>query len=198
MADGVAAALTGAGVRRAVVAGLSMGGYVALALAERHPELVAALGLVDTKSTADDDEARANRLRIARSVLADMRVDAVVGMRTRLLGAPNRERRPDLVERLEGWIRDQGPTAVADAQRAMAARPDRTHVLRDFAGPALVVVGESDEVTPPSAAQHMADALRDVELVVVPDAGHMTSVENPEPVASALGRLLQRAEDAAG
>src|SRR5690606_37453777 len=65
MADGVAATLRQAGVDRAVVAGLSMGGYVALALLERHPDLVAGLGLIDTKSTADDDVARAKRFAVA-------------------------------------------------------------------------------------------------------------------------------------
>ncbi len=195
MADAVAASLGAAGVGRAVVAGLSMGGYVAMALVERHPELVAGLGLVDTKSTADDDEARARRLRLADAVLAEMRVDAVVGMRTAVLGATSRVTRPDLVERLEGWIRDQGPHAVAWAQRAMAARPDRTHVLAAFDGPAVVVVGEEDEVTPPSAAEAMCAVLEDATLVVVPRVGHMTSNESPEPVASALTTLVLRAEE---
>lgn len=194
MADGVAATLRAAGVERAVVAGLSMGGYVALALLERHPDLVAGLGLIDTKSTADDDAARAKRLTIAETVLAEMRVDAVFGMRTSVLGATNRVARPDLVERIERWIRDQGPDAVAWAQRAMAARPDRTAVLAAYPGPSVVVVGEEDELAPVPAAQHMVDALRDTDLVVIPRAGHMTSNESPEPLASALAVLLRRAD----
>ncbi|NTW40641.1 MAG: alpha/beta hydrolase, partial [Cellulomonadaceae bacterium] len=192
MADGVAATLRAAGVERAVVAGLSMGGYVAMAMVERHPDLVAGLALVDTKSTADDDTARANRLRVADTAVAEMRVDVVLGMRTALLGATNRIARPDLVERLEGWICDQGPSAVAWAQRAMAARPDRTHVLAGYTGPAVVVVGDQDELAPVAAAEHMAAALRDVELVVVRGAGHMTSNESPEPLASALTALARR------
>ncbi|MDT0167259.1 alpha/beta hydrolase [Actinotalea sp. AC32] len=192
-ADAVAASLRTHGVERAVVAGLSMGGYVAMALAERHPGLVAGLGLVDTKSTADDDAARDRRLAMADTVLAEMRVDAALGMRTALLGATNRIARPDLVDRIEGWIRDQGPAAVAWAQRAMAARPDRTEVLRAYRGPSVVVVGEEDELAPVAAAQHMVDALGDAELVVVPGAGHMTSNESPEPVAAALAGLVRRA-----
>lgn len=196
MADGVAATLRAAGVERAVVAGLSMGGYVAMALAERHPGLVAGLGLIDTKATADDDAARQKRLEIARTVRAEMRVDAVFGMRTSVLGVTNRVARPDLVERIERWIRDQGPRAVAWAQEAMAARPDRTAVLSAYAGPSVVVVGDEDELSPVPTAEHMADALGDVELVVVRGAGHMTSNESPEPVASALATLLRRAERA--
>lgn len=196
MADGVAASLRGQGVDRAVVAGLSMGGYVAMALLERHPELVAGLALVDTKSTADDEAARAKRLQVADAVVAEGRIDAVLGMRSSVLGATNRVARPDLVERVERWIREQGPHAVAWAQRAMAARPDRTSVLAAWAGPSVVVVGDEDELSPVPTAQHMVDALQDSDLVVVPRAGHMTANESPEPVASALAELLRRAEGA--
>lgn len=197
MADAVAATLRRAGVERAVVGGLSMGGYVALALVERHPGLVAGLALLDTKATADDEEAREGREQVARRVLAEQRVEAVYGMRTSVLGATSRVGRPDLVERMAGWIRDQGPDAVAWAQRAMGARPDRTGLLPGYAGPALVVVGEEDEIAPVEVARGMAGLLPDGELVVVPRAGHMTSIESPEPVASALSRLLRRAEAAA-
>ena len=194
VADAVAAALRADGVDRAVVGGLSLGGYVAMALVERHPDLVAGLALIDTKSTADDDAARQNRLRIAATVRAEARIDAVLGMRSALLGATNRVARPDLVQRLEGWIRDQGPAGVAWIQEAMAARPDRTAVLAGYRGPAVVVVGEEDEIAPVSAARAMVEALADAELVIVPGAGHMTSNESPEPVASALSGLLARAD----
>ncbi|KGM13762.1 alpha/beta fold hydrolase [Cellulomonas bogoriensis] len=197
MADGVAATLRSAGVDRAVIGGLSMGGYVAMALLERHPDLVAGVGLIDTKSTADDEGARSKRLEIARTVVAEHRVDAVFGMRTSVLGASNRVARPDLVERIEGWIRDQGPRAVAWAQEAMAARPDRTDALAGYEGPSVVVVGDEDELSPVPTAQHMVEALKDSELVVVRGAGHMTSNESPEPVAAALGELLARAGRAA-
>lgn len=191
-ADAVAATLRARGIDRAVVAGLSMGGYVALALVERHPELVAGLGLLDTKTTADPDDARANRLRIADQLEAEHRVDAVLGMRTTLLGATSRDSRPDLAARLETWIRDQGPLGVAWAQRAMAARPDRSAVLRGFAGPVVVVVGDEDELSPPAGAREMAQLAADTQLVEVPRAGHMTAIESPEPVASALATLLRR------
>ncbi len=194
MGDAVVASLRAVGVERAVVAGLSMGGYVALSILERHPELVAGLGLIDTKATADDDEARERRLEIARRVRAELRVEAVYGMRTSVLGATNRVARPDLVERVFAWIRDQGPSAVAWAQEAMAARPDRTALLPAYAGPALVVVGEEDELSTVDDARSMSYQLPDSELVIVPRAGHMTSIESPQPVASGLSRLLRRAK----
>lgn len=194
MADGVVAALRAVGVTRAVVAGLSMGGYVALSILDRHPELVAGIGLLDTRATADDDAAVARRRAVADTVEAEQRIDAVLGMRTSVLGRSSRVARPDLAERMEGWIRDQGPSGVAWAQRAMAVRPDRSHLLPAYAGPSLVVVGDEDELSPVDVARTMADALADCELCVVPRAGHMTSNENPQPVASGLSRLLRRAE----
>lgn len=198
MGDAVAAGLCSVGIDRAVVAGLSMGGYVALSMVERHPDLVAGLGLVDTKATADDDAARARRFEVARRVRAEQQVEAVYGMRTSLLGATNRVARPDLVERVFAWICDQGPAAVAWAAEAMAARPDRTTLLGGVRVPALVVVGEEDDLAPVEVARSMASALPDGELVIVPRSGHMTSIESPQPVASGLSRLLRRAELAAG
>lgn len=196
-ARGVVAALRAHGVDRAVLVGLSMGGYVAMAVLEVAAELVAGLGLVDTKSTADDPEAAARRLEVADQVEHSQSVEPVLGSRFGLLGATSRAQRQDLLERLEQWMRDQGPAAVAWAQRAMAARPDRTEVLRRHLGPSLVLVGEEDEITPLEAAEHMRSALSDVELVTVPRAGHMTTIEAPEPVAAALSRLARRAEGSA-
>ncbi|GIG22326.1 alpha/beta hydrolase [Cellulomonas chitinilytica] len=193
-ADRVAAELRSAGLDRAVVAGLSMGGYVVLALLERHPELVAGAGLLDTKSTADTDDARANRLRIADEAEQSGTVAPVRPMSTGLLGETSRTSRPELVDELAGWIEHQRPEGIAWSQRAMAARPDRTDVLRRFTGPVLVLVGDEDTVTPVAAAEHMAAAVPQAALVVVPHAGHMSALEQPAAVADALGELAQRTD----
>lgn len=186
MADAVAQTLHAHGVGRALVAGLSMGGYVAMALTERHPELVAGLALLDTRSTADAPAARSARLDTAEALVAEQSVDTVIRSRYGLLGATNRAKRPDLAQRIGSWIANQRPESVAWALRAMAARPDRTDVLRGYAGPALVIVGEEDELTPVAMSSAMAEALPDAELVVVPRAGHMPTVESPQVVATAL------------
>lgn len=190
-ADAVAGALAAAGHDRVVVAGLSMGGYVALALVERHPDLVAGLGLLDTKATDDADDARAHRLRVADVVERAGTVDEVLPMATALLGDAARAR-PDVVARVQDWIRSQPPAGVAWSQRAMAARPDRTAVLAGFGGPVLVLVGEQDGPTPVEVARATA-AVVGGEPVVVPGAGHLTAVETPDAVAEALGTLLVRA-----
>jgi pimeloyl-ACP methyl ester carboxylesterase len=190
VADAAAEQLRAAGIERVVVGGLSMGGYVALALLERHPELVAGLALVDTKSTADTPDARANRLRIADEAEASGTVDAVRPMSGVLLGETTRTLRPEVTATVDAWIAEQDPVAVAWSQRAMAARPDRTDVLRAYDGPLVVVVGDEDTVTPFASAEHMAAAVPHARLIVIPHAGHLTAVEDPAAVAAALSELL--------
>lgn len=190
-ADEVARLLADAGVDGAVVAGLSMGGYVALALAERHPRLVAGLGLVDTKSVADTPEAAARRITVAQALETSGTLDAVLGTLDGLLGVTTRTARPEVGEQVIAWAREQVPAGVAWSQRAMASRPDRTDVLRAFGGPVTVVVGDEDTVTPVEQARQMAH-VGDASLVVVPHVGHLSAVEDPGAVAAALGDLVAR------
>ena len=197
IADAVYRTMIEAGEGNAIVVGHSMGGYVALALAERHPGFVAGLGLVDTKSTADTEEARAKRLRIAAAVDASQTVDAVLGMPANLVGATSTEHRRNLFPLLDSWIRAQSPAGVAWSQRAMAARPDRTAVLEGLDAPVAVVVGAEDTITPLAEAEHMVRAagspagpvMGDAALTLVPGTGHMSVVEDPQAVAAALGLL---------
>ncbi len=194
-ADAVARLLSEAGIRRAVVAGLSMGGYVALALLERHPDLVAGLGLLDTKSVADTTDAAERRLATAAALEAGGTLDAVLPAVEGLLGDTTRTARPEVVDRVLGWARDQVPAGLAWSQRAMAARPDRTEVLRRFPGPVTVVVGDEDAVTPVEQAREMALTAR-ATLVVVPAVGHLSAVEDPAAVAAALSELVLRSREA--
>ncbi|PZR52031.1 alpha/beta hydrolase [Xylanimonas oleitrophica] len=188
-AEAVHRSLRAQGIASAVVVGMSMGGYVALALAERHPGFVAGLGLVDSKSTADTPEARANRLRVAHDLESSQTVDPVLGMPAVLLGETSLAQRRGLLPVLEGWVRGQSPAALAWAQRAMADRPDRTAVLERFDGPVAVVVGAEDTVTPLAEAEHMAHAAADGALTVVPGAGHLSALEDPATVAGSLALL---------
>jgi pimeloyl-ACP methyl ester carboxylesterase len=193
-ADLVAVALADAGVTRAVVAGLSMGGYTALALLERHPSLVTGLGLVDTKSAADSAEAAANRLARAQRLEESGTVDEVLPDVDSLLGETSRAARPAVREQVLRWVREQEPAGLAWSQRAMAARPDRTALLRAFTGPVAVVVGDEDAVTPVALAGQMAAAAGGAPLVVVRGAGHLSAVEDPAAVAAALADLALRAD----
>lgn len=190
-ADDVAALLDRLDLDRVVLGGLSMGGYVAMAVLRRHPDRVQALLLADTKASADADAARANRERIAAAVESDdastVLVDEVLPT---LLGRTTGERRPLVTGRVRGLVEAAPAPAVAWAQRAMAVRPDSFETLRAFDRPALVVVGEEDVLSPPPDAQAMAEALPQGRLVVVPEAGHLTAVETPEAFNAAVAGFL--------
>ncbi|QAY68731.1 alpha/beta fold hydrolase [Xylanimonas protaetiae] len=192
VADAVYQTLAKAGIANAVVVGLSMGGYVALALAERHPGFVSGLGLVDTKAVADSPEARANRLRIAREMEMGQSLQPVLALPGQLLGETSLKERRHLLPTLDAWVHAQAPRGLAWALRLMAGRSDRTHVLKEFGGPVAVVVGAEDKVTPLDEAEHMLHAAADAALTVVPGVGHLSALEDPRSVAAALGLLHRR------
>jgi pimeloyl-ACP methyl ester carboxylesterase len=194
LADDVALLLDRAGVDRAVVGGLSMGGYVAMAMARRHPERLSGLLLADTKATADSAQARENRERIATAVLARDSVGLLLDEQvpSPLLGGTTAREKPRVVERLRAMVAQATPAAVAWAQRAMAARPDSMAALAELTVPALVLVGEEDTVTPLADAEAMAAALRDAVLTVVPGVGHLSALEAPDTFSWAARGLLAR------
>jgi len=191
VADDVAAMLDARKVGDVVLGGLSMGGYVAMAFLRRHPDRVRALILADTRAGADTPEAAANRLRIADAVIeAGSSSLLVEEMLPKLLGATTRERQPLVQGRVKALVERAPAYAVAWAQRAMAARPDSFGTLRSFDRPALVVVGEEDELSPPADAHAMAEALVHATLVTIPESGHLTSVEAPEAFNEAVAAFL--------
>lgn len=180
MADDVARLLDQEGVDRAVIGGQSMGGYVTMALCRRHPDRVRAVILADTKAQADPEPARANRERVAAAVLEDGTDILLTEALPTLVGATTKERRGMVLGRIRGLVQAAPPAAVAWAQRAMAARPDSFGTLRSLTVPALVVVGEEDELSPPSDARAMAEAIPGARLAVIEKAGHLSAVEQPE------------------
>ena len=188
-ADAVYNTLTEYGIGNAIVVGWSMGGYVALALADRHPGFVAGLGLVDSKADADDAEVAANRLRLAREVEMSQSIQPIMAIIGQVLGPTTLEKRREKLPTVEAWMRNQLPAGVAWAQRAMARRPDRNHVLANFRGPIAVIHGEEDQMVPVETAQAMAAKARNSVLTVVPGAAHYAPLEDPVAVAAAIALL---------
>ncbi len=175
------------GVNSAVFVGLSLGGYVAMEILRQDPSRVAGLVLADTKASADSDEAKDNRLRIADQVVAAGNTEALArAMVPNLLGATTHTGRPEVVALVRGWINEADPAGVAWAQRAMAARPDSHDDLASMTVPALVLWGDEDVITPRAEQDSMMGALRDARFVAVPGAGHLTAVEDAAAVSSAL------------
>lgn len=191
MADDVARVLDAEGVERAVVGGQSMGGYVTMAFCRRHPDRVTGVILADTKAGADTEQARQNRERIAVQVLADGTGVLVEEVLPTLLGATTKERRAMVFGRVRGLVQSAPPGAVAWAQRAMAGRPDSFGTLAALKVPALVIVGEEDELAPVSDAEAMLRAVPDGRLAVIEQAGHLSAVEQPEAFNRAVADFVK-------
>jgi pimeloyl-ACP methyl ester carboxylesterase len=191
MADDVAALLDRLGLHQVVLGGLSMGGYVVMAMLRRHPARISGLLLADTKAGADAMPARDVRLRIAETVLKERGPRVLEELvLPNLLGETTKQERPDIVARLREQVGSARPEGVAWAQRAMAERPESSATLRAADVPALVVVGEEDTLSPKADAEAMVDALPRGRLALIPRAGHLTAVEAPAQFAAAVRGLL--------
>lgn len=196
LADDVAALLAGLHVTTpAVICGLSMGGYVAQHLAVRHPDRVAALVLVDTKLEADTPEARAGRAdlaakvgRLGQGILADAMIPRLLASSTAARGLPHRAATEETLRRM---ILDQPVASIQAALGALGARPDMTEVMRHVRVPTLLIVGAEDAITPPECLERAEEIMPCARLLIVPQAGHMTPLEEPAVFNAAVLEFLR-------
>ena len=168
------------------LAGFSMGGYVAFALLRRGPGNLRALGLVDTRPEADDEEGKKRRdeaISIVRQAGVAKIAESIV---PKLLAETSLANR-DLVDRLRRIVLRQKPETVEADLAAMRDRKDATDLLPQIRMPTLVLVGEHDALTPPDLSEKMAAAIPGARLVGIPGAGHLTPMERPGAVSAALG-----------
>lgn len=188
--DDVAHLLDRLGIERATLVGLSMGGYIALAFAQRHPARLARLALADTKSTPDTAEGKAAREQNIALAAREGTGALVERLLPKLLSTR-------ASTEVAAYVRSLGasqPTgSVQSALAAMRDRPDTSPLLPTLRVPAAVIVGEADSITPVSDARAMSSALPRAELTVIPDAGHLANLEAPGAFTAALERLLDRA-----
>jgi pimeloyl-ACP methyl ester carboxylesterase len=189
-AEDVADLLAELSVERAVIGGLSMGGYAAFALLQSKPALIEALILADTRATADSPEARANR----RSMLALVDREGPQGvareMMPKLLGDTTRETNQTAEATVRRLIKQQSPVAIRGAIQRMMHRPDSTALLATIGVPTLVIAGEEDTLIPIPEAEKMAAAIRGSKLVKIPAAGHLSNLEQPDAFNHALTAFL--------
>jgi len=189
-ADDLADLLDRLGWRTALVAGASMGGCIALAFAIRHPKRLSALGLVDTTAWYGPDapknwEQRANAARASGlSSLTNFQV-------TRWFGDKFRADNPQVVkDSVDTFLRNN--VAVYAETCRMLGACDLRAGLASIKVPTAIVVGEEDYATPPAMAEAMHTAIAGSTLTVLRGARHLTPLEQPDQIAAALDRLLQR------
>ena len=182
-ASDVAALLDELGITEpAIVAGISMGGYVALAFARRHPRRLRALVLCDTRAEADDAAGRAAR----EQTIALVREKGVGALVEKMLPKLVRDAGSDLAAEIRRIASSQPAAAVADALRMMRDRPDSTPGLASITVPTLVVVGAEDAITPPPLSEKLASSIPGARLETIADAAHLAPFEKPEEFARLL------------
>jgi pimeloyl-ACP methyl ester carboxylesterase len=169
---------------QADVIGLSMGGYVALALWAAEPQCVRSLVLCNTKATADSEAARAGRDAAITTVLAHGRRAIAAAMLPKLL-APNAD--PLLQARVQSMIEGTPIETIVADLRGLKDRKDRVALLPTITVPTTVIVGELDGITPVADAEGMARGVKGARLVVVPGAAHLVPMENAAAIAAAVG-----------
>jgi pimeloyl-ACP methyl ester carboxylesterase len=186
-ADDLAELLDAIAVNEPVVlAGFSMGGYVAWQFVRKYTARLRALIQCDTRASADSEEGRAGRLKMAEHV-AEWGSGRVAEMMGPKLFAPQTfQEQPEVVATVRAVVERTSPAAISAAQRGMAVRPDVSHLLPTINVPTLVLVGELDAISPPAEMKAIADAIPGAEYIVIPHAGHMTTMEEPEAVNESL------------
>jgi pimeloyl-ACP methyl ester carboxylesterase len=191
VADDLARELDAGGHDKAVVAGCSMGGYVALEFARRHPGRLAGLALLSTRAVADAPDVAAGRLQFAEAILDAGRRDRLIAATVPALLSPEFARHhPEVSEWLRTAVERVPPAAIAWSQRAIAGRTGALDVLAELAVPALVVHGTADALTSAEDARLMADALPRADPRSIDGAGHLLPLEAPDTVTAALRGLL--------
>ncbi len=189
-AEAVIDAMDTAGIEQAVVVGLSMGGYVAFRLHARWPTRVAGFVFADTRAGADDEAGRTKRSdqaeRVRREGVGWMPDALVPG----LLGEATRRERWAVVDAVRAWIADANPEGIAQALLAMRDRPDSTSALSGIDVPVLVLVGEEDTLTPVAEARRIAESVPRGRLAIIPGAGHLSNLENPDAFSRELASFL--------
>jgi pimeloyl-ACP methyl ester carboxylesterase len=184
----VAKVMDAAGVDRAPLVGVSIGGYVTFEFWRQFRERASALVLCNTKAGADGPEARTARLQAADDVQKKGTEAFFEGILQKVFGETTRQSRPDLVEGALRMMRKMSPEDVAGVQRGMAERPDSIQTAKTINVPTLLITGDEDDLTGINEAEIMKRSIRGSEMKVVAKAGHYSPWEQPQEV----GRLLRQ------
>ncbi|WP_076792113.1 alpha/beta fold hydrolase [Chlorobium sp. KB01] len=182
----LAALLDSLGIERVTVAGLSMGGYQAFEFYRLYPDKITSLVLCDTRAEGDAPEARAGREEFIRAVEQKGAHEAAERMIPNFFSPSTYTAKPHLVIDTRTMIEKQSVPVINAAMRAIMTRNDATPMLGAIRCPVLVVVGADDRVTPKATAAAINDRITGSRLLVLPDAGHLSNLEQPEEFTHTL------------
>ena len=183
--DAIAARILTHAPPRFALAGLSMGGYIALTIAREAPARVSKLALLDTSArpeTPEQSERRKPQIALAQ----DGRFAEVPALQFPVFVHRNRQHDEALKRRVRVMAEETGAEAFLRQQKAIMTRPDMRPLLASIACPTLVLVGDGDELTPPQLSEEIAADIAGSRLVVVADCGHLSTMERPDAANGAL------------
>jgi 3-oxoadipate enol-lactonase len=178
------------GHRRVILGGCSMGGYVLFRVAARAPDRIAGLLIADSRAEPDNEEGRQRRMATIERIEREGPAGFVEEFAANLVGPTTKKERPGVPAAVRQIIGSPGAAGLTAALAAMAGRPDSRPLLGSLNVPALIVVGEEDTLTPPSASEAMAKAMPKATLSIIPQAGHLANLETPEAVNRAAREFL--------
>lgn len=191
IADVAAGLLDALEIAKAVVGGVSMGGYASFSFARGHSERLLGLVLANTRTAADSGEAKAGRREMAAVARKQGASEIAHRLLPKLLGETTRKQRPAIIERVRAMIEAADPEAIARLLDSLANRADSTGVLREISVPALVIAGEEDPLAPPTEASRWASMISDSRFVQISQAGHLPNLETPEVFNSELQQFVR-------
>mgnify|MGYP005845609553 CR=1 FL=1 len=195
LADDLHAMLREAGALPCVLGGLSMGGYLSLAFAARHPEALRGLILIDTRADPDSDDVKRNRERMAELARQRGAKPVIDAMLPRMFAGETTANRPEIVRKVVEIMNDCPPLTIAHASLAMRDRADHRQTVRQLDVPLLLVFGRHDASTPPSVGEDLRAMARRATLKVIENAGHLSPVEQPDAVAAAIAGFVASLND---
>ncbi len=189
-ADDIVALMDHLGLDKAVVGGMSMGGYVLLNLLERYPDRVAAPVFIVTKAGGDDDAGKAKRTALAEACRAQGSLPVAEVFRNVLFAPDTLKDNPELVDEVFGWMRATSPQGAAFGLLAMRDRKDHVSRLGSIGQPALVIGADQDQAIPVENSRIIAEGLTDAELCILHGGGHMVNMEQPVGFNEAILEFL--------
>ena len=193
-ADDIIGLLNHLEVGKAVIGGMSMGGYVLLNLLERYPQQIAAAAFIVTRSDGDDEAGKARRTTLAKSVQKGQPQIVSEAFEKILFAEETPKLKPDLVEEVKGWMSIADPRGLAGGLLAIRDRKDYVSDLENFNLPALVIRAEQDQAIPPENSDILAQGLPQSRLYSISRGGHMVNLEQPEAFNQGLLEFLSGLE----
>jgi pimeloyl-ACP methyl ester carboxylesterase len=189
-ADDIVALMNHLGIDKAVVGGMSMGGYVLLNLLERYPDRIAAPIFIVTKAGGDDDAGKARRTALAEACRVQGILPVAEAFRNLLFAPATLTDNPELVDEVFGWVNATAPQGAASGLIAMRDRKDCIALLGSISQPALVIGADQDQALPEENSRIIAEGIPDAKLRILHGGGHMVNLEQSEGFNEAILEFL--------